>query len=121
MALQHQEEGTICATSQQQSRTNGDEESSGSECWTPKVGWYRSASQSGSKDKASVRNDTPIDIVQHRAHLDILKVNAGASPAAIRRAFLRRAVEEHPDKGGSAEAFAQVQAAYRALSMHAGP
>lgn len=38
---------------------------------------------------------------------------------ACRRAFLRRAVEEHPDKGGSAEAFAQVQAAYRALSMHA--
>lgn len=38
---------------------------------------------------------------------------------AVRRAFLRRAVEEHPDKGGSAEAFAQVQAAYQALSLQA--
>lgn len=42
-----------------------------------------------------------------------LGVKSGASAAEIRRAFLRKAQTAHPDKGGSADAMAKLNAAYR--------
>lgn len=39
----------------------------------------------------------------------------GAGAADIRRAYLAKAVSVHPDKGGSVQAFVQLQAAFKAL------
>ena len=48
-----------------------------------------------------------------RAWYEVLGVDPGADEAAIRRAYRRRAMETHPDRGGSKEAFQQVQEALR--------
>lgn len=40
----------------------------------------------------------------------------GASPAEVRRAYLRRLVTAHPDKGGDAAAFQGLQQAFAVLS-----
>ena len=45
----------------------------------------------------------------------VLGVPKGATPAAIRKAYLRLALKTHPDKGGDVEAFRQLQEAYEAL------
>lgn len=45
-----------------------------------------------------------------------LGVPYDAGPDAVRRAFRTRALRTHPDRGGTAEAFHEVQAAYAALS-----
>ncbi len=42
----------------------------------------------------------------------ILGVTAGATAAELRRAFRQRALETHPDKGGTADSFRLVQRAY---------
>lgn len=43
-----------------------------------------------------------------------LGVAAGADELAVRRAYRLRALETHPDRGGSADAFREVRAAYEA-------
>lgn len=48
-------------------------------------------------------------------HRDVLGVAEDAPPADVARAFRRRALETHPDRGGSAVEFIQIQAAYQAL------
>lgn len=45
-----------------------------------------------------------------------LKVKRGASAAAIKAAYRRRAKELHPDKGGTTEAFDRLARAYDVLS-----
>ena len=45
----------------------------------------------------------------------VLGLSPGASLAEVRRAFQRRALETHPDHGGAAEEFQQVQKAYEKL------
>eukprot|EP00747_Dinoflagellata_sp_TGD_P208282 gnl/TRDRNA2_/TRDRNA2_81795_c0_seq2.p1 gnl/TRDRNA2_/TRDRNA2_81795_c0~~gnl/TRDRNA2_/TRDRNA2_81795_c0_seq2.p1 ORF type:complete len:257 (-),score=46.36 gnl/TRDRNA2_/TRDRNA2_81795_c0_seq2:99-842(-) len=50
-----------------------------------------------------------------------LSPNTGASDADVRRAYLRRARETHPDKGGSADEFLQVIRAFEVLSGDAAP
>ena len=47
---------------------------------------------------------------------DILGVAPTASPAEIKQAYRRTAKSSHPDTGGSAERFAQVQRAFEILS-----
>jgi hypothetical protein len=42
----------------------------------------------------------------------ILEIEPGASVAAIKRAYRRRALETHPDRGGDPEIFRAVQRAY---------
>ena len=42
----------------------------------------------------------------------ILGVATDADPAAVRTAYRKRALEHHPDRGGSTAAMAQVNAAY---------
>ena len=44
-----------------------------------------------------------------------LGLEAGASPAAIKRAYRRLAKAHHPDLGGDVEAFRRLDAAYRSL------
>lgn len=46
----------------------------------------------------------------------VLGVAPGADPDAVRRAFRRCARHTHPDAGGDARAFAQIQRAYEMLS-----
>jgi DnaJ-class molecular chaperone len=46
----------------------------------------------------------------------VLGLEEGADAKSIRSAYLRKAKSTHPDKGGSREAFSQVQQAYVNLS-----
>eukprot|EP00929_Paragymnodinium_shiwhaense_P062190 TRINITY_DN31044_c0_g1_i2.p1 TRINITY_DN31044_c0_g1~~TRINITY_DN31044_c0_g1_i2.p1 ORF type:complete len:339 (-),score=94.88 TRINITY_DN31044_c0_g1_i2:317-1333(-) len=48
---------------------------------------------------------------------DVLGVSPTANYAQLRTAFRSRALESHPDKGGSKEAFQLVQSAFEALSQ----
>ncbi len=51
----------------------------------------------------------------------ILGLEPGAPEDAIRRAYRRRALETHPDRGGDADVFRAVQGAYeRALKKSRG-
>jgi curved DNA-binding protein CbpA len=55
-----------------------------------------------------------------RTPWDVLGVAEGASFSDVKRAYFRRARETHPDaRGGSAEVFREVQAAFDALERHA--
>ncbi|MFT3924115.1 MAG: J domain-containing protein [Myxococcales bacterium] len=45
-----------------------------------------------------------------------LGLEPGASQLEIKRAYRRRALETHPDRGGDADSFAKVQRAYERLS-----
>lgn len=47
---------------------------------------------------------------------DTLGVSRGANDAEIKKAYRKMAVEHHPDKGGDAEKFKEVQKAYEILS-----
>jgi len=47
--------------------------------------------------------------------LQLLGLEVGASPQAIKRAYWRLAKTHHPDLGGDAEAFRRIDAAYRLL------
>lgn len=49
-------------------------------------------------------------------HYQNLGVSKNASPEEIKQAYRKRAQETHPDKGGNAEDFADVAAAYEVLS-----
>jgi len=47
---------------------------------------------------------------------EVLKVNADATPAQVKRAFVMRSMEAHPDKGGTAEQMKEVLEARRVLT-----
>lgn len=55
-------------------------------------GWYSNTPHAGSGGGAKSRNEAPVDTLQQEAYLDILKVESGASPAAIRCATQRLAL-----------------------------
>lgn len=50
-----------------------------------------------------------------RPHYKTLDVAPDAKPAAIKRAYRRKAAKAHPDKGGSHEAMAELAHAYEVL------
>lgn len=50
--------------------------------------------------------------------LAILEIDATASWEEVQSAYRRKAQRAHPDRGGSAEIFADVQEAYRELRKH---
>ena len=45
-----------------------------------------------------------------------LGIEATASPAAVKKAYRRKAAQSHPDKGGKEEEFHRIHAAYKLLS-----
>jgi DnaJ family protein A protein 2 len=47
---------------------------------------------------------------------DILGVSKTASTDEIKKAFRKKALKEHPDKGGDPEKFKEISIAYEALS-----
>lgn len=47
---------------------------------------------------------------------DILGIKRGARPDEVKRAYRRKAQSVHPDKGGTAEGFAELNRAYQTLS-----
>ena len=51
----------------------------------------------------------------------ILGLEPGALPSAVRTAYKKRALETHPDQGGDADTFREVQRAYERLRDRAGP
>jgi DnaJ domain len=50
----------------------------------------------------------------------LLGVSLGASLAELKQAFRRRALEAHPDHGGTATEFIELQRAYEELCVRAG-
>jgi hypothetical protein len=50
-----------------------------------------------------------------KTHYDMLGVHSSATANEIRKAYKRKALEHHPDKGGSAATFRRVQTAYETL------
>ena len=52
---------------------------------------------------------------------ELLGVARGASPEEIKRAYKRAALRWHPDKGGNAERFKAVAAAYASLAPETAP
>ena len=50
------------------------------------------------------------------AHYETLGVDKSASQSDIKKAYMRLARESHPDRGGDAEVFKEVQKAYETLS-----
>lgn len=50
------------------------------------------------------------------SHYELLKIQPTAGEAEIRSAYRRAAKGAHPDKGGTQERFAQIQAAWKVLS-----
>lgn len=49
-------------------------------------------------------------------YYDILGVSKTANDAEVKSAFRKKAMEHHPDKGGSAEKFKEINEAYQVLS-----
>lgn len=58
-------------------------------------------------------------VMSERRAAEVLGVDAGASAEDVHRAYRRRARELHPDAGGTAEAFAELRAAYQLLAAGA--
>jgi hypothetical protein len=73
-----------------------------------------SASGSRSEAGSGSRNGPPLDPLRRQA-LNLLGLEPGATPQAIKRAYRRLAKAHHPDLGGDAEAFHRLEAAYRLL------
>jgi len=59
---------------------------------------------------------TPPPDPRRLAALQLLGLEMGASPRAIKRAYWRLAKAHHPDLGGDPEAFHRLEAAYRLLA-----
>ena len=55
-----------------------------------------------------------------RSPYDVLGVKMGASEDEIKKAYRKKAMETHPDRGGDAEKFKEVNAAYDALKNGGG-
>ena len=51
-----------------------------------------------------------------RDYYEILGINKGAGAAEIKKAYRKKALKEHPDKGGDPDKFKEITAAYEILS-----
>lgn len=58
---------------------------------------------------------------RRRESLEVLGLPLDADPVAIKAAYRQLAMTTHPDKGGDASRFIQIQNAYRALSQDWNP
>ena len=59
------------------------------------------------------REEKPID---NEKYYKILGVEKNASTDEIKKAFKKKALREHPDKGGDVEKFKEIAVAYEVLS-----
>lgn len=58
----------------------------------------------------------PTTKVNNTRYYELLEVNKDATDAELKKAYRKKVLKEHPDKGGSAEKFADIQKAYETLS-----
>lgn len=85
----------------------------GEEAWASKAARDRAAGDIG---PPPTKTDGP------RSPFAILGIERDATPLAIRAAYRKAALERHPDRGGSAEAFVELSRAYeRALAISKKP
>lgn len=54
--------------------------------------------------------------VDSNKYYELLGVDKKATTEEIRKAFRKKALKEHPDKGGDPEKFKEISAAYEVLS-----
>jgi DnaJ family protein A protein 2 len=54
--------------------------------------------------------------VDSNKYYELLSVDKKATTEEIRKAFRKKALKEHPDKGGDPEKFKEISAAYEVLS-----
>ncbi len=54
----------------------------------------------------------------YQAHFEILKISFPLTKQELKTAYRKRALETHPDSGGTAEQFREVYAAYELLSRY---
>jgi len=54
----------------------------------------------------------------YRNYLDLLRITFPFTKQELKSAYRKRALETHPDSGGTSEAFRQVNTAYEVLSRH---
>jgi DnaJ-domain-containing protein 1 len=98
---QGQRRGTRTENHSQSHQSQGQKNASGSEAGQKK--------EQGPPPRGTPGGDP------RREALQLLGLEVGASPQAIKRAYWRLAKTHHPDLGGDAEAFRRIDAAYRLL------
>ena len=53
-------------------------------------------------------------------YYEILGVGSNATPQEIKKAYIKLALKNHPDKGGSVEKFREIHEAYNVLTNRGG-
>mgnify|MGYP000099845964 CR=1 FL=1 len=54
--------------------------------------------------------------VNNKRYYELLEVNQNATDAELKKAYRKKALKEHPDKGGDPEKFKEITKAYETLS-----
>jgi len=93
------------------------------EAWATRKAREAREAREASKARADAREaakqrDTGPHTAEHFRSAALLGVSASASDAEIRKAYRKAALKHHPDKGGDAEQFKAVTAAFEFLSSH---
>jgi len=83
--------------------------------WIFKI-YYNSIEEFGGGFPGGKRESGPPKEVENKKYYEILEVDKKASPDEIKKAYRKKAIKLHPDKGGSQEKFQELQHAYEILS-----
>ena len=74
-------------------------------------------SQDHREQRTSRRNQSAGYAFTYRSYLELLKVSFPFTKQELKSAYRKKALETHPDSGGTAEAFREVNTAYQVLSQ----
>ena len=74
-------------------------------------------SQDKREQRTSRRNPAAGFAFTYRSYLELLRVSFPFTHQELKSAYRKRALETHPDSGGTAEAFREVHTAYQVLSQ----
>ncbi len=74
-------------------------------------------SQDKREQRTSRRNQSAGFAFTYRSYLELLRVSFPFTQQELKSAYRKRALETHPDSGGTAEAFREVHTAYQVLSQ----